>query len=93
MIDVEINGIVEPSEWDKLELAAGFSGQVWNDQQRLKKRMNGGIKHLGISNNEQTNEQIIRFDMTQFTDQNSFSLIEYQMNPKAINLIPLSLQY
>ena len=31
MIDVEINGIVEPSEWDKLELAAGFSGQVWND--------------------------------------------------------------
>ena len=55
--------------------------------------MNGGIKHLGISNNEQTNEQIIRFDMTQFTDQNSFSLIEYQMNPKAINLIPLSLQY
>jgi len=90
-IGLEFGGVLDKNDGDQVILSADYTSvqEVWNNPQRLLKNANPKIKHntdsgMGTKNNWVYN--VNDFDT-------NVLLYEYQLNPKEINLIPLSIQY
>lgn len=90
-VGVEFASYIDPQEAENVVLNATFTefDNIWTDSSKLKKNANPSLK---------TNESLSSLSpYVSVYNLNDFSsnilLYEYQLNPKQIKLIPLSVQY
>lgn len=90
-IGLEFAGPIDPEDADGVVIKADFSGinEVWTNPQKLKKNVN---PHVKMANDQGFGEEDILYYSLNDVRSNIL-LFEYQLNPKEIRLIPLSVQY
>jgi len=90
-VGLEFASEIDPNDGDNVSLVANFSDvtHVWSNPHKLKKNGNPQVKHAAAS--EIMDPDISIYNVNEF--KSNILLYEYQLNPKEIKLIPLSIQY
>lgn len=83
---LEFASNIDKTDGENVNLIADFTevSDSWNNPQRIKKNANPSVKHKSTS-------EVSIYNVNDF--ESNILLYEYQVNPKEIKLIPLSIQY
>ena len=90
-IGLEFAGAIDEEDGKDVIISANFinSSEIWSNPQKLKRNSNPQMKEISKSGFD--NSDISNYNVNDF--QGNILLFEYQLNPKEIKLIPLSVQY
>lgn len=88
-IGIEIGGVIDQDDGKNVVIKADFSSvqNIWNNPQRLLKNANPKVK----LSEDSLDPNVAKYNVNDI--QENILLFEYQLNPKEIKLIPLSVQY
>lgn len=90
-IGLEFAGVIDPEDGKNVVISADFtnSADVWSNPSKIKRNSNPQIKEIQSFGFGESN--ISNYNVNDFNG--NILLFEYQLNPKEIRLIPLSVQY
>jgi hypothetical protein len=88
-IGVEIGGIIDEEDAENVIIKVDFSSvqNIWNNPQRLLKNANPKVK----LSEDSLDPNVTKYNVYDIKE--NILLFEYQLNPKEIKIIPLSIQY
>lgn len=89
-IGLEFGGVIEKEDGENVILTSDFSDvqSIWNNPQKIMKNANPQVK---VNNSEINGPNMYAYNVNDFKE--NVLLYEYQLNPKEIKLVPLSIQY
>lgn len=90
-IGIEFAGAIDADDGKDVVISADFTdaNNTWSNPSKIKRNSNPQIKEIDSFGFGETN--ISNYNVNDFSG--NILLFEYQLNPKEIRLIPLSVQY